>query len=159
VNDASENLISITEVCWWWLPDEVHTLNLRLKQILFKAIIYLGNELSMIPKLWVNSGVSWWMTWCTHIPSYVWNNTEFFLHPFVTDHEIVDKVFIVWCCLIRFTPTSIHNLKLAILYKSFQLFSDFLRLSFIPHFEEFHVWKSELSFLISWHFRYNWIKD
>lgn len=70
--DASENLIFITKICWWWLPDEVHSHLIRLDQVVLEILINLCDELCVIAKLRQYATVCRRVPRCLHVPCNIW---------------------------------------------------------------------------------------
>lgn len=57
MHNTGENLVPVAKVFGRWLPDEVHTHFIRLKQVIFEIVINLRKELSMIAELRVDARI------------------------------------------------------------------------------------------------------
>lgn len=83
------------------------------------------------------------MSWILDIPANFRGHSKFLLHERVADHDIINQILIIWTGLVRRTPSSCSNLKLAVLDQLLELVLGGLVLTRVPHLEVLDLSKSE----------------
>ena len=88
---------------------------LSIGKFIFEIWVDSTQDLSLEAKLSEYTGISCWVSIGSQIPSYFRNLVELLLKELMTDHNIIEQVFIVWCGLVSCTPASTQHFKLSIL--------------------------------------------
>lgn len=96
---------------------------------------------------------------CVNIPTDSWGHSEFFAEPLMSLHKVLNDILKVCIALISMYPASHNDLKPSLFDQLFKTFLHFFRLSNIPHVQELHLNKSELSSGVSLEFKYYFRED
>ena len=128
-----------------WSPNEVQLLVglIFATEMHFEVLIDSGEVLSFETKLREKPRVGGRVTWVLDIPADLWGDSEFLLHERMADHDVVNQILIIWTGLIRRTPSSCSNLKLAVLNQLLEFILGSLILTRVPHLEVLDLSKSE----------------
>jgi hypothetical protein len=116
-----------------------------IRSSLLVVAIKTGEEPSIESHFSKESCIGVRVTKGINLPTNTWFDTKFFKNEVVTNHHVINHIFINGACFIMHGPSGINKLKLAISNEGPNISLHTIILVIPPHFEELHLYFHELS--------------
>ena len=130
---GAQDFFLSTEMLGKWSPQEVRSMNIRLKSIINVVFPTSGKEEGLKAHVMEQSSIGLSVSKRIDIPSNSWGNSELLTEPLMTLNKVFDNVLIVGSALISMDPSSHEDFESSLLDKLLKSLLSLLSGSNVPH--------------------------